>query len=208
MAMRCPMCDVENDEGSIFCKECGFRFSDSGGKTEGAGEPSVPVGPLDLAKFLSITWSRRGPILMSLFIVLLMSMVFAPWAFIRLDILGISLVSRRFSGWEIFVPRILFFLSIIPLIVSLMMTAGLGSRRLVVETHICTFFGGVMFTIWITTFTLSQVLKSVLKNIDVISVSVASGQIVTIFLFIGFIFGIILTSYDRGRKLALSKGGG
>ncbi|MBN2169680.1 MAG: hypothetical protein JW738_10590 [Actinobacteria bacterium] len=202
------MCDVDNEDGSTFCKDCGFRFTDADDKPGEPGSPSVSGEAPELAKVLSAMWSRRGPILMSLFIVLLMAMVFAPWAFIRLDVLGISLVSRKFSGWEIFIPRILFFLSIIPLVVSLMMTAGIGSRRLVVETHICTFFGGVMFTIWITTFALSQVLKSLLNNIDVISVNVSSGQISTIFLFIGFILGIIITSYDRGRKLALMKGGG
>lgn len=207
MVMRCPKCDMENEDGSSFCKECGFHFADSDEELKEV-DTSVPARAPDLAQFLTIAWSRRGPILMSLFVVLLMAMVFAPWAFIRLDVLGISLVSRKFSGWDIFVPRILFFLSIAPLVVSLMMTAGIGSRRLVVETHICTFFGGVMFTIWLITFALSEVLKSVLKNIDVVTVNVASGQVLTIFLFLGFMFGIVVTSYDRGKKLALSREGG
>lgn len=204
--MRCPRCGVENKDGSSFCKECGLDFSS--GETdvttaEPTGEETSPM-----ARFLTVSWSRRGPILMSLFVVLLMAMVFAPYAFIKLEVIGISLVSRTFDGWEIFIPRILFFLSIIPLIVSLLMTAGIGSRRLVIETHICTFFGGVMFTIWLITFALSEVLKAVLRNIDVLSVNISAGQIFTIIFFIGFMFGIVVTSYDRGRKLASARQGG
>lgn len=204
--MRCPKCGVENIDGSAFCKECGFHFT---GEEEVAGQVESGDGKASsFARFLTVAWSRRGPIIMAFFVVLLMAMVFAPYAFIKLEVIGISLVSRTFDGWEIFIPRILFFLSIVPLVVSLLMTAGIGSRRLVVETHICTFFGGVMFTVWMITYALSEVLKSVLKNIDVLTVNVSAGQIATIMFFIGFMFGIIVTSYDRGRKLAVERQGG
>jgi hypothetical protein len=160
------------------------------------------------ARFLSAVWHRKGPILMALFIMLMMGVVWAPWAFVKLEVLGLSLVSRDFSGWEIYVGRVMFFLSIIPLIISLLLVANIGTRRRVVETHICTFLGGVIFTIWIIIFVLSEVLKSLIKNVHVVQVNPAGGQIATIFLFIGFILGIIITSYDRGRLLKLTGKGG
>jgi hypothetical protein len=137
----------------------------------------------------------------------MMSIVFAPWAFIRLDVMGLSLVSRDFSGWEIIIPRILFFLSIIPLLISLLLIAGIGTRRRVVETHICTFFGGVMFTVWVIIFALSQVIRSLVRNVHVLQVNVAGGQIVTVILLLGFLLGIVVTSYDRGRLLEAEKEG-
>lgn len=205
--MRCEKCGTENLEGSKYCKQCRSPL--------GEGVPPPPsvaaeqaVEPSFLARFLSTAWSRKGPILMALFVVLMMSVVFAPWAFLKLDMLGLQIVSGEFSGWAIIVPRILFFLAIIPLLVALLMIAGIGTRRRVVETHICTFFGGVMFTVWLIIFALSQVIKSLVKNVHVIQVNVAGGQIATIFLLVGFIFGIIVTTYDRGKQLAASSEGG
>lgn len=201
--MRCEECGAENLEESVYCKECGFPLGEGvpppGGKEE--------AGPSPLARFLTVAWSRKGPILIAVFVVLMMSAVFAPWAFIRLDVMGLSLVSRDFSGWEIFIPRILFFLSVIPLLISLLLIAGIGTRRRVVETHICTFFGGVMFTVWVIIFALSQVIKSLVKHVHVLQVNVAGGQIVTIVLLLGFLLGIIVTSYDRGRLLSNAEEG-
>ena len=202
--MRCEKCGTENLEESDYCKECGATLRE--GVPAPGGEAAAK--PTTLARVLTILWSRKGPIIIALFVVLMMAIVFAPWAFIRVDVLGLSLVSRNYSGWEIYIPRILLLLLIVPLLVSLMLIAGVGTRRRVVETHICTFFGGVIFTVWIIIFALSQVIKSVVKNVHVLQVNVAGGQLVTIFLFLGFIFGIIVTSYDRGRLLAVTKEGG
>ncbi len=201
--MRCEKCGTENLEESVYCSECGYPLG------EGVPPPGMDeeAGPSPVARFLTVAWSRKGPILIAVFVVLMMTTVFAPWAFIRLDVLGLSLVSRDFSGWEIIIPRILFFLSIIPLLVSLMLIAGIGTRRRAVETHICTFFGGVMFTVWVIIFTLSQVIRSLVKNVQVLQVNVAGGQIVTIILLVGFLFGIIVTSYDRGRLIAAEREG-
>ena len=77
-----------------------------------------------------------------------------------------------------------------------------------VETHICTFLGGVIFTIWLIVFAMSEVLKALIKNVHVVQVNVAGGQIATIFLFVGFLLGIIITSYDRGRMLRSAGEGG
>ncbi len=201
--MKCGSCGTENAEGSAYCKVCGLPLGKPGSGLEGAGEE-----PSRLAMFLSIAWSRRGPIIVALFIVLMMAMVFAPWAFIRLEVLGLTLVSRDFAGWDIFVPRVLFFLSIIPLVISLLMVAGITTRRQVVETHLITFFSGVMFTVWAIVFALSQVMKVLIKNLKVIEVIPAGAQIATLLFMVGLIFGIILTSYDRGRQLAAAGQGG
>jgi len=201
--VRCEKCGTENLEENVYCRECGSPLGE-GVPPPGASEEA---GPSPVARFLTVLWSRKGPILIAAFVVLMMSMVFAPWAFIRLDVLGLSVVSRDFSGWEIYIPRILFFLSIIPLLVSLMLIAGIGTRRRVVETHICTFFGGVMFTVWVIIFALSQVIRSLVQNTQVLRVNVAGGQIATIILLVGFLFGIIVTSYDRGRLIAAEKEG-
>ena len=207
--MRCEECGTENLAGSEFCRECSSPL----GKGEDvAGKPSPTEGaeakPTALARFLSAAWHRKGPILMALFIVLMMLVVLAPWAFIKLDVFGISLVSRSFTGWQIYVGRILFFLSIVPLIISILLIANIGTRRRVIETHICTFLGGVIFTIWIIVFVMSEVLKALIKNVHIVQVSAAGGQVATIFLFLGFILGIIITSYDRGRLLRYDKEGG
>jgi len=207
--MRCEECGTLNLEGSDYCKECSARLRTT--LVEEAETPPMPgldKKPTMMAHFLSTTWHRKGPILMALFIVLMMAVVWAPWAFIKLDVLGFSLVSRDFTGWQIYVGRILFFLSIIPLIISLLLIAGIGTRRRVVETHICTFLGGVIFTIWLIVFAMSEVLKSLIKNVHVVQVSVAGGQVATIFLFVGFMLGIIITSYDRGRMLGSAGEGG
>jgi len=207
--MRCDECGIENVEGSDYCKECGAPLSDAATqKTVTGPQPEAEARPSFLARFLSTVWHRKGPILMALFIVLMMAMVWAPWAFIKLDVLGFSLVSRDFTGWQIYVGRILFFLAIIPLIISLLLVAGIGTRRRVVETHICTFLGGVIFTIWIVVFVMSEVLKALIKNVHIVQVNVAGGQVATIFLFVGFLLGIIITSYDRGRMLQLAGEGG
>jgi zinc-ribbon domain len=161
-----------------------------------------------LARVLSTAWRRRGPILMALSIVLMMAMVFAPWAFIRVEVLGLSLASRSFSGWDIVVARVLFFLLIIPLVISLMLVAGIGTRRRVVETHIITFFLGFLVIVWGATFGLSQLLKSLLKNIKVIQVVPAGAQIFTLVFLLLLTLGIIVTTYDRGRQLfAMGVGG-
>ena len=206
--MRCEECGTENLAGSEFCRECSAPL----GKAEDVAGKASPEGaeakPTALARFLSATWHRKGPILMALFIVLMMLVVLAPWAFIKLDVFGISLVSRSFTGWQIYVGRILFFLSIIPLIISILLIVNIGTRRRVIETHICTFLGGVIFTIWIIVFVMSEVLKALIKNVHIVQVSAAGGQVATIFLFLGFILGIIITSYDRGRFLRYDKEGG
>jgi hypothetical protein len=160
------------------------------------------------ARILSTAWKRRGPILMALSIVLMMAMVFAPWAFIRIEVLGLSLASRSFSGWDIYVAKVLFFLLIIPLVISLMLIAGIGTRRRVLETHIITFFLGFLVIVWGATFGLSQLLKSMLKNVKVIQVVPAGAQIFTIVFILLLTLGIIVTTYDRGRQLfAMGVGG-
>lgn len=179
--------------------------SDTSAKAE---EPSAPArgaatageAPF-AAEFINTAWERKGPILMAVFIILMMGIIWAPWAFIRLEVLGLSLVSRNFNGWEIYVGRILLFLSFIPLVISLLLVADIGTRRRVVETHICTFLGGVIFTVWLIVFVMSEVLKSLVSNLHVVRVNAAGGLTATIFLFIGFMLGIIITSYDRGRLL-------
>lgn len=223
--VRCGNCGTENPDGSRFCMSCrapldvgampGEGAVPAGEVPEAGAEPSregppgeMVVKPTKLAIALSILWDRKGPILIALFVVLMMSMVFAPWAFIRVDVLGISIVSRQFNGWEIFIPRVLFFLAIVPLVISMFLIAGIGTRRRVIETHICTFFAGIMFTIWLIIFALSQVLRSVLSKAQVIYVNPAGGQVATIFLLLGFLLGIIITSYDRGRRLSEAGMGG
>lgn len=199
--MPCEDCGADNLGESAFCKECGAPL------TEVAPGSERPQATLS-ARLLSTVWRRRGPVVMALFIVLMMAMVFAPWAFIRIEVLGLSLVSRSFSGWDIIVARVLFFLLIIPLVISIMMIAGIGTRRRVMETHIITFFLGFMFVIWGGTYGLSLVLKSLIKNLKVVQVMPAGAQIATLIFLIGLIFGIILTTYDRGRQLiAMAEGG-
>lgn len=223
--MRCEECGTENVEGADFCKGCGSPLGEVA--APGAGDTAVPgavaetaevpetapeggpaAGPTTFASLLSTAWNRKGPILMALFIVLMMAMVFAPWAFLKLDVLGFQVVSNSYTGWAMFIPRVLFFLAIIPLLVSLMMIAGIGTRRGVIETHICTFVGGVIFTVWIIIFSLSQVISSLIKNVRVLEVNVAGAQIATIFFFVGFMVGIIVTSYDRGKALEDESMGG
>jgi hypothetical protein len=204
--MLCEECGKENLEESLYCKECGAPLKE--GVEPAPDEALITEKTSPVARFLTMLWERKGPILIALFLVLIMAMVFAPWAFIKLDVLGISLVSRNYNGWEIIVPRVLFFLSIIPLVVSLFLIAGISTRRRVLETHICAFFGGIIFTIWLLIFVLSELIRTVVKNVKVLEVNVAGGQIVTIFLFVGFMIGIIITSYDRGRLLAEGKDGG
>lgn len=213
--MLCEQCGVENPEGSEFCKACAAPLAAAPVDPEKALRPVQPgVKPTALAHFLSAAWRRKGPILMALFLVLMMAMVFAPWAFIKLEALKMSIATRDFTGWQIYVGRILFFLSIIPLLVSVMLIVGIGTKRRVVETHICTFFGGVIFTVWLMVFAISEVLKSVLNNLYVewldlgLQVSVSGGQIATILLFLGFLLGIVITSYDRGRLLQQAGEGG
>jgi len=198
--MRCESCGKDNAEGSGFCKECAAPL---GQVSAGPAAEALESGekPSRLARFISTAWSRKGPILMAFFVVLMMAVVFAPWAFLKLDVLGFRIISNSYNGWDIIVPRILFFLALIPLIVSLMLIAGVGTRRRVLETHICTFFAGVMFTVWVTMFVLSKVISSVVKNVRVLALNVSGGQIATIFLLLGFIIGIIVTTYDRGQLL-------
>ena len=207
--MRCEECDTENLAGSEFCRECSAPLGKPAVEVEvTSGVEGSEAKPTTLAKFLSATWHRKGPILMALFILLMMVVVLAPWVSIKLDIAGISLVSRSFTGWQIYVGRVLFYLSIIPLIISILLIFNIGTRRRVIETHVCTFLGGVIFTIWIIVFVLSDVLKVLIKNLHVVQLNAAGGQIATIFLFLGFILGIIITSYDRGRVLRYNKEGG
>ena len=178
------------------------------GLGEAAAEESPTGEPTAFARFLALAWRRRGPIIMSFALVLMIAMVWAPWAFIRVEVIGLSLVSRSFSGWDIYVARVLFFLLIIPLIISLMMVAGIGTRRRVLETHIITFFLGFMFLVWGAAFGLSQVLKSLMKNLKVVQVIPASAQIATLIFLLILVVGIIITQYDRGRQLLMMSQGG
>lgn len=217
--MRCEKCGADNVEESAFCGECAAPLREglpppgeaAEKVTEKVDEEVAEVGatrPTTVARALSTAWMRRGPILMSLAIVLMMAMVFAPWAFIRVEVLGLSLVSRSFTGWDIIVARVLFFLLVIPLLISLMMVAGIGTRRRVLETHLITFFLGFMFLVWGAAFGLSQVLKSVMKNLKVVQVIPAGAQVATLIFLLFLVLGIILTSYDRGRQLLILGQGG
>lgn len=217
--MRCEKCGADNVEESAFCGECAAPLREglpppgeaAEKVTENVDEEVAEVGatrPTTVARALSTAWMRRGPILMSLAIVLMMAMVFAPWAFIRVEVLGLSLVSRSFTGWDIIVARVLFFLLVIPLLISLMMVAGIGTRRRVLETHLITFFLGFMFLVWGAAFGLSQVLKSVMKNLKVVQVIPAGAQVATLIFLLFLVLGIILTSYDRGRQLLILGQGG
>ena len=217
--MRCEKCGAENLEASVFCKECAAPLRDglpppgeaAEEVTEDIDEDAAAAGaarPTAAARALSTAWTRRGPILMSLAIVLMMAMIFAPWAFIRVEVLGLSLVSRSFTGWDIIVARVLFFLLVIPLLISLMMVAGIGTRRRVLETHLITFFLGFMFLVWGAAFGLSQVLKSVVKNLKVVQVIPAGAQVATLIFLLFLVLGIIITSYDRGRQLLILGQGG
>ncbi len=206
--MRCEKCGTENCEGSKYCKECREPIGEGATTPSPLTEAPEVIKPTLLARVLSTAWSRKGPILIAISIIVLMSVVFAPWAFIEIKPLGISLVSRNFTGWQIMVPRALFFLSFIPLILAILMIAGVGTRRRVLETHICTFFCGVMFTIWLIIFALSVVLRGLVRHVQVGQVNYAGGQIATIILLIGFIIGIIVTTYDRGKLLAAAGKGG
>lgn len=203
--MRCQECGTENLPESLYCKECRAQLAAQAPQPAPIGMPEA--AQTRLARFLSVTWSRKGPILMALFVALMMGIVFAPWAFIKIGAIGIY-VSREYSGWEIIVPRVMFFLCFIPLIIALLMVAGIGTRRRIIETHIATFFAGVMFTVWVIIFALSEVLKAVVKSLKIVHINVAGGQIAMIVLFLGFLFGIIVTGYDRGKQLkAMGEGG-
>ncbi len=203
--MRCESCGTENVPEARFCKSCGVPFKEAQEAKAGESEyQPVSEGTSEtfaFARFLTVLWRRKGPIIMALFVVLMMAMVFAPWAFLKLDILGFEVVSNTYSGWGLVIPRMLLYISVIPLLVSLMMILGIGTRRRVIETHICTFFAGMMFTIWVVIFSLSRLIGSLVKNVKVLEVNVSGGQVVTIFLLAGFIVGIIMTTYDRGKEL-------
>ncbi len=204
--MRCGSCGTDNVPEARYCKICGALLK--GASYEDAGEseshPAVesPGESLASARFLTVLWKRKGPILMALFIVLMMAMVFVPWAYLKLDILGFQIVSNTYSGWGLVIPRMLLYISILPLLVSLMMIAGIGTRRRVIETHVCTFFAGMMFTIWLVIFSLSRLIGSLVKNVRVLEVNVSGGQLVVVFLLAGFILGIIITTYDRGKEIS------
>ncbi|MBU1672619.1 MAG: hypothetical protein KKF41_09335 [Actinobacteria bacterium] len=207
--MRCQECGTENLPDSLYCKECRAQLAAQAPHPAPVELPEAQ--PTRLARFLSVTWSRKGPILMALFVGLMMVIVFVPWAFVRIGALGIY-VTRTYRGWDIIVPRVMFFLCFIPLVLSLLMVAGIGTRRRIVETHIATFFGGVMFTVWIMIFALSEVFKSLINSTKIVNlllfVDISGGQIAMIIMFIGFMFGIIVTGYDRGRQLkAMGEGG-
>ncbi len=220
--MRCENCGAENLEDSKFCRECAAPLKErelpgagpegelvrGAGEVEAAVEGEAAAQPTTFARALSIAWMRRGPIIMSFAIVLMMAMVFAPWAFIRVEVLGLSLVSRSFTGWDIIVARVLFFLNIIPLVISLMMVAGIGTRRRVLETHLITFFLGFMFLVWGAAFGLSLLLKSLMKNLKVVQVVPAGAQVATLIFLLLLVLGIIFTTYDRGRQLLLMSQGG
>lgn len=221
--MRCEECGTENAEGAEFCRECGSRIAVAAEVEKGVesreealdGEVSTETEPAaavaeatTFARVLSTAWARKGPILMALFLVLMMSMVFAPWAFLKFDVLGFQIVSNSYTGWAMFIPRILFILAIFPLLISVMMIAGIGTKRRVVETHVCTFVGGVVFAVWIIIFSLSQVISSLIKNVKVLHVNVAGAQVATIIFFVGFMVGIVVTSYDRGKELEDASMGG
>ncbi len=178
------------------------------GEAATAEGTAPPAEPTAFARFLAVAWRRRGPIIMSVALALMIAMVWAPWAFIRIEVIGLSLVSRSFSGWDIYVARVLFFLLIIPLIISLMMVAGIGTRRRVLETHLITFFLGFMFLVWGAAFGLSQVFKSLMKNLKVVQVIPASAQIATLVFLLILVVGIIITQYDRGRQLLMMSQGG
>lgn len=198
IGVKCAKCGTENSEESSYCKECGALLVEG---EAGEGEPLSEIQPTKFARFLSALWGRKGPILMAICVGLMMGLVFAPWAFVNLKLGGLTIASRQYSGWEIYVPRILFFLSIVPLAISLLLIVGIGSRRRVVETHICTFVAGVIFTVWLVVFLMSNVLGSFIARLKVVQFNAIGGQVATIFLLVGFILGIIITSYDRGKLL-------
>ena len=50
---------------------------------------SAEMQATTFASVLSTAWKRRVPILMALSIALMMAMVFAPWAFIRVEVIGL-----------------------------------------------------------------------------------------------------------------------
>lgn len=197
--MTCASCGTESSSGAAYCKECGVPLVPPGTGPE--AQPADGEKPAALAVVLSIAWERKGPILMALFVVLMIAMVFAPWAFLKLDVLGFELASNTYSGWDLIIPRILFYCSVLPLAISLLMVAGVGTRRRSIETHLCTFFAGIIFTVWVAMFGITMVLKSVLKNVRVLEVNFAGAQVVMAFLLLGFFVALVITAFDRNRWL-------
>src|SRR5450756_8226 len=74
--MRCEKCGTENLEGNLYCKECRAPLSPGGPPTEPVA-PEPRGGAALVARFLYTAWSRKGPILIALFVTLMMAVVFA-----------------------------------------------------------------------------------------------------------------------------------
>ena len=137
-----------------------------------------------------------------------MILIFVNWLNLEINIPEVIEKSGSFSGWAIFLPRVLFFLLIIPLVLSILMSFGIGTRRRVLETCIISFTSAFYFLVLILcvgiTFAVDIFVRVIDQEAEVIVVEVQFVPWFTIALFVIFIVGLIFTNIDRGRELGVT----
>lgn len=150
-------------------------------------------------------WRRKGPIAMAVSSVLTMILIFVNWVSLQIDIPDVISKSGSYSGWALFLPRILFFLLIIPLVLSLLMSFGIGTRRRVLETNLISFVSAFYLLVLIMSVGMSYAIEKMASALDteatMLNVKMGFVPWLTIVLFVVMILGLIFTNIDRGKEL-------
>ena len=171
-------------------------------------ETPSETGRPDRPDIQQILWRRKGPIAMAICSGLTMILIFVNWMNLEIHIPEVIEKTGSFSGWGIFLPRVLFFLLIIPLVLSILMSFGVGTKRRVLETCAISFVSAFYFLVLILCVGMTVAVDIIVRVIDteaeVLVVEVQFVPWFTVALFVIFILGLIFTNIDRGRELGVT----
>ncbi len=188
---------------SVF-EQKGIRMSNGSIPAETPSETGRPDRP----GIQQILWRRKGPIAMAICTSLTMVLIFVNWMTLEIHIPEVIEKSGSYSGWGMILPQALFFLLIIPLVLSILMSLGIGTKRRVLETCVISFVSAFYFLVLIMCVGLTVAVDVFVRVIDskaeVLVVEVQFVPWFTIALFVIFILGLIFTNVDRGRELGIT----
>jgi len=149
---------------------------------------------------------RLGPSVLLGAAVLTMATVFLPWA--RLVVTDPSVQVREgwYNGWELVLPAVLLALMLVPVVFSVIMLAGGGTRKRRLETGFCSFALGMELMFLSTMLVLALILDYLADSVDLFEIGMGAGFWAAAFLFAFNVLGLVLCALGSRPERAEAPG--